>query len=173
MKDVEHYIGLYGRSYKRGKTSHLVIGAIQPTEEPDLYHIDLHYMIADWGNPPARIKNPDELWDFFQGIEGDLEIETVGCFTYPNDKFESLIELPYPVKAKKGDPFTHIESVTYSKRDKEEVEYTLAVSSVENGTQIWVTRDTKGRFTESFITQNLKESRRISMLGVKERRSNG
>lgn len=163
------YSALYGTVYAVNQIEHTVLADFcRITEREDKYHIEFRYLAEKWPRPPRDIKSPQKLAALLTEEPQDVLLE---CDTYLIYKqaggWRSSIEIPIPLKPQKQgrESLTHIEAITLSRREHDDIPYSIEIRRVKNGairhwvhlTELW-----KGALTGEAPKRLLERSSRLS-----------
>ena len=168
-EDVEPHLGRYGTSYSRAKTPHIINGALLLTQNPGIYHITIEYRVSDWGKPPPDYKHPDSLWDFAKGGYYPHGIDVSGRLRYPTDEWRSLIATPLDLREGLGDdpPFTHVEATKFSRREDDEVKYSVTVERLDSDIDHVVDFKSDEVLSDTAFADLAEKCKRLSRLFVR------
>jgi hypothetical protein len=123
----------YGLLYRRSQKTHMVRASVYDAEE-DEYHIEFTYRLHDASPPPKDFKSPLLLTEALSEHTEEVEITCTGTFIYRQaDGWVSNMPLPVEIPTFGGQPklkmpFTHMESITFGRRDGESLDRSLGIS---------------------------------------------
>ena len=124
------------RSRTRG-IIHQVQGRLDKTTNPTDLNISIivsSTQVSDQLRPPPKaFKSVASLVERATALFGPVEISCRAVFNYdPESEYESIVSLPMPLMLKGGQSgVTHMESIQFSRRLADEVEYRIIVATDE------------------------------------------
>jgi len=165
---------LYGTTYTVNKIPHTVRVDVWH-EEGNEYRVEFKYVDQKQPKPPKNVKSPQLLIDLLNEEPQDIELTCLADFAYKQDEWRSVIEIPMALNSSKesNEPFTHIEAIEFSRREKSNVEYSVLIGKLEDGNTIHTTyfnEPWKGKLTREIPTLLLKRSNRLSKVLVSKKR---
>jgi len=125
--------------------------------------------------PPKEVKLPKLLVDLLNEKPQDIKLTCYADFAYKQDEWQSLIEVPVDINSSKEneEPFTHIESVKFSRRQNTHIQYTVQIGQTEDGVtkhSTWLEVAWKGKLTEEIPKLLLESSSKLSKVLVSRKR---
>ena len=166
---------LYGTLYTVNKTPHAVRVDVWHVNDNE-YHVEFRYSAEKWPKPPKDVKSPQILVDLLNEEPQDVELICYADFVYrQDDKWTSVIEMPIALNPSKKseEPFTHIEAITYSRRENAHVQYSVQIEKGENGAtkhRVHFDEPWKGELTKEIPTLLLERSNKLSKFLVSRKR---
>lgn len=165
---------LYGTIYTVNKAPHVVRVDVRHAKGNE-YHVEFRYAAEKWPKPPKDVKPPQILVDLLNEEPQDVELICYADFVYrQDDKWRSVVEIPItlnPTKESK-DPFTHIEAITFSRRENTHVQYSVQIKKIESGAtthSVHFDEPWKGKLTKEIPTLLLERSNKLSKSLVTEK----
>lgn len=169
---------VYGTTYTVNKIPHSIRADVRGGEK--LYRVQFTYEDQKRPKPPKHIKPPQLLIDLLNEESQDIELTCFADFAYKHNEWQSLVDVPAAIDSDKesDEPFTHIESIELSRREKSHVQYSVEIGKSENGTILHSTyfnEPWKGKLTQEIPTLLLKRSSSLSkqLVTRKKRRKHG
>lgn len=168
VRDHEPDYALYGTVYTAKKVPHVIRAYVHRVQNE--YHVEFLYVAEKWPKPPPDIKSPEILGPLLAEEPQDVVLECDADFLYhQNGEWKSPLPLPMPLeKRTEGSlPFSHLEAIEFSRREKDSVQYSVQVRREDNGaikhsvrhTELW-----KGPMTKDIPNRLLDLTSKLSRL---------
>lgn len=132
--DGKLHCALYGSVYTAGKARHGLRAYIEHAEG-DEYHVESEYMRREVPKPPRDVKSVRKLAEALQEQPQVVTVECDAQLSYDEKSgWRSVLEIPMPISpADEAAPFSHIEAVRLSKRERDQVSYSVQVRWTKAG----------------------------------------
>jgi len=131
---------LYGCIYRLDDAPHVVRAHIRHTQKR-VYHVEFRYIAEKWPRPPKEINSPEILATALREAAQEVMIECNAQFIY-NEKngWRSTIEVPVPIAERDESKklFTHIDAYRFSKREQDQIQYSIEIERIEGDIRHWV-----------------------------------
>ncbi|MCI0560944.1 MAG: hypothetical protein MN733_20860 [Nitrososphaera sp.] len=152
----------YGSIYRRDGNPHAVQAMVRKVNEGE-YHVELDYFPQRMPPPPNDMSSVASLDRLLRDFPDEVDFTCTGDFRYPSDEgWESLIPLPSKL-AQETPPFTHTESITFSRREQDKITLSLGIRITNNNDILHNARVRfRGRFSEAIASQALRFTRNLS-----------
>lgn len=128
------YSALYGTVYTINKVPHVVRAYMRRIQE-GYYHVEFRYLTEKWPKPPKSVKSAEKLAMLLNEEAQECLLECDARFIYEQKNgWNSVIEIPIAVPQKEGGQrFTHIEAIRLSKREQDDIQYSVEIQRTRSG----------------------------------------
>lgn len=158
---------IYGLIYMVDDKPHAIRARIRRIRKK-YYHLEFEYMQEKWPKPPKVYKSPEILANTIAQESQKAVIVCNAYFVYDkNGGWESTIDVPIPLEKQEGEEelFTHIEAYKLSRREQNEIKYSIKIERNKNGDiehSVCIRDLLKGTLSENVAENLLERSVKIS-----------
>jgi hypothetical protein len=165
---------VYGTTYAVNKIPHAIRVHVWH-EEGNEYRIEFAYVDQKRPKPPKNVKSPQLLIDLLNEEPQEIELICFADFVYKQDEWRSIIEIPIALNSSKesDEPFTHIEAIEFSRRENSNIQYSVLIGKLEDGTtthSTYFVEPWKGKLTREIPTLLSERSNKLSKVLVSRKR---
>ncbi len=157
----KHRRVIYGSLYRRRGHSHVIRADADTVGKG--HHVHFEIESEEMDAPPKTVRRPELLEEILAEYKGQLEFDCTATFVYrEDDSWTSLPTLPAPLP-KPIPPFTHLESITVSSREKGRVDTSLRIRITSDHEIIHnVSIRLRGSFTDNILGRVLSATAKHS-----------
>jgi hypothetical protein len=158
---------VYGSVYHFRKLPHAIRAEVRRVDDGDECHIEVEFMRREMPQRPRSLRAVRSLAAALGEEPQEVSIECEGYFTYDeNSEWKSAVEIPLPLAPMpEGAFFSHLEAIRFSKRNLDELEYSVQIRRGRAGElRHWVSLIWQGFLSEEVPQKLLEQSVELSRL---------